>query len=224
MLHLRIIDGEIILAFFDGQVYNKNNKSLRIKVLNMTNEEISLKTKRMMANSLKKMLIKKPFSKITVSEIIRDCEVNRKTFYYHFADIYALLQWMFEEEAFYVVKNFDLPIDYHKAVDFVMDYVDENTAIINSVYNSVGCDVLKRFFYNDFNGIVISAFDRLEKQSGKMLEPDYKVFLGHFTTEAVVGVFMQYVQNPDERDRKKAQLYFSRVFESLMKHFLEVAK
>ena len=32
---------------------------------------------------------KKPLSKITVSEIIADCGVNRKTFYYHFEDIYA---------------------------------------------------------------------------------------------------------------------------------------
>ena len=35
---------------------------------------------------------KKPLSNITVSEIIADCGVNRKTFYYHFEDIYALLK------------------------------------------------------------------------------------------------------------------------------------
>ena len=39
---------------------------------------------------------KKPLSKITVSEIIADCNVNRRTFYYHFDDIYALLKWVLD--------------------------------------------------------------------------------------------------------------------------------
>lgn len=51
-------------------------------------------TKNILAASLKKFMEKKPLSKITVSEIIADCNVNRRTFYYHFDDIYALLKWV----------------------------------------------------------------------------------------------------------------------------------
>ena len=46
----------------------------------------------------KKAMEKKTLSKITVSELIAECNVNRKTFYYHFDDIYALLKWTLEEE------------------------------------------------------------------------------------------------------------------------------
>lgn len=190
----------------------------------MTNEEISLRTKQMLAASLKKSLMKKPFQKITISEIISDCKINRKTFYYHFSDIYALLQWMFEEEAIYVIQNFDLLLDYKEAVSFVMDYVDENDVIINNVYNSIGCEVLKRFFYKDFNGIVVSTFNSIEKSANKKIEPDYKEFLGHFCTEAVAGMFMRYVQNPKERNRAKALMYFSRVFENVIKHLADITE
>lgn len=48
---------------------------------------------------------RKPFSKITVSELIKTCNVNRKTFYYHFEDIYDLLKWMLEQEAVAVVRR-----------------------------------------------------------------------------------------------------------------------
>ena len=48
--------------------------------------------KKTLAVSLKRFMEKKPLSKITVSEIIADCGVNRKTVYYHFEDIYALLK------------------------------------------------------------------------------------------------------------------------------------
>ncbi|MGN1367950.1 MAG: TetR family transcriptional regulator, partial [Aristaeellaceae bacterium] len=50
----------------------------------MKHEITSLNTKRTLAESLKRLMQKKPLSKITVSEIIADCGVNRKTFYYHF--------------------------------------------------------------------------------------------------------------------------------------------
>lgn len=88
---------------------------------------------------------KKPLGKITVSEIITDCNVNRKTFYYHFEDIYDLLKWMLEQEAIEVVKNFDFLIDYEDAIKFVIKYVKENSHILNCAYDSMGRDELKRF-------------------------------------------------------------------------------
>ena len=54
----------------------------------MKHEITSLNTKKTLSASLKKFMERKPLSKISVSEIIADCGVNRKTFYYHFDDIY----------------------------------------------------------------------------------------------------------------------------------------
>lgn len=112
----------------------------------MKQKEISLNTKKALAESLKKAMKKKPFSKITVSELIADCNINRKTFYYHFEDIYDLLKWMFEEEAINVLKHFDLLVDYEEALNFVMDYVEQNDHIINCAYDSIGQEEMKRFF------------------------------------------------------------------------------
>ena len=50
-------------------------------------------TKRALEASLKKMLLKKPVTKITINDITEDCGVNRATFYYHFKDIYDLIEW-----------------------------------------------------------------------------------------------------------------------------------
>ena len=53
----------------------------------MKHEEISMYTKKALSEALKEALKTKPFKKITVSELIEACNINRKTFYYHFADI-----------------------------------------------------------------------------------------------------------------------------------------
>ena len=55
-------------------------------------------TKKALAESLKKILATKSLDSITVIEIAEDCGVNRQTFYYHFQDIYALLEWIFASE------------------------------------------------------------------------------------------------------------------------------
>ena len=47
-------------------------------------------TKIQMAESLKRLIKDRPFSKITVQDIVADCSINRNTFYYHFENTYDL--------------------------------------------------------------------------------------------------------------------------------------
>lgn len=56
-------------------------------------------TKIIMKNSLKKLIKETPLSKITVSDIAEDCGISRMTFYYHFKDIYDLVEWCILSDA-----------------------------------------------------------------------------------------------------------------------------
>ena len=56
-------------------------------------------TKRALEQSLKNLLLQKPITKITINDIAEDCGINRMTFYYHFKDIYDLVEWSCEEDA-----------------------------------------------------------------------------------------------------------------------------
>ena len=56
-------------------------------------------TKRAIQESFKKLLSNQPLDKITVKNITDDCGVNRNTFYYHYSDIYQLLEEIFLTEA-----------------------------------------------------------------------------------------------------------------------------
>ncbi|MGN1083407.1 MAG: TetR/AcrR family transcriptional regulator C-terminal domain-containing protein [Lachnospiraceae bacterium] len=177
----------------------------------MKHEITSLNTKRTLAESLKRAMKKKPFSKITVSEIINDCGVNRKTFYYHFGDIYELLKWLFEEEAIEVVKHFDLLVDYEEAIRFVMDYVEKNDYIISCAYNSIGREEMKRFFYADFKSVVASVINAAEENAKAKLEPDFKDYVAKFYTEALSGMLIDWVQEKDNRDREKTVTYLTAI-------------
>lgn len=182
---------------------------INMEAAKVKNEEISRNTKKSLAESLKKAMQKKPFQKITVSELIQDCGINRKTFYYHFEDIYDLLKWMLEEESIKVVKHFDLLVDYEEAITFVMDYVEENDHILNCIYHSIRRDELERFFRADFLEIIRSVIEQMERLAGKSLNPGYKDFLCQFYTNAVAGILTEWVTNQDKRDRTAVINYLS---------------
>lgn len=52
-------------------------------------------TKNALADALKGLMMEKNFEKISVSDICDRCNMNRKSFYYHFRDKYDLLNWIF---------------------------------------------------------------------------------------------------------------------------------
>ncbi len=168
----------------------------------MTNKELSLKTKKSLAAALKKAMEKKTLSKITVSELIAECNVNRKTFYYHFEDIYALLKWMLEEEAIEVVKQFDMVVNTEEAFRFIMNYVEENKHIINCAYDSMGYEELNRFFFTDINGLLCDTIQNGEDKLGISLDESFKEFLARFYTEAATGILIDWVKNRVSQDRE----------------------
>ena len=53
------------------------------------------RTKIWIADAMKRLLVKKPLEKIFVTEICREAEIERPTFYYHFRDKYDLMAWIF---------------------------------------------------------------------------------------------------------------------------------
>lgn len=53
-------------------------------------------TKQALVSAFGAVLAKKPFGKITIRDLTDECGLNRMTFYYHFKDIYDLIQWMIE--------------------------------------------------------------------------------------------------------------------------------
>ena len=57
-------------------------------------------TKNALAEALKGLMMEKNFEKISVSDICDRCNMNRKSFYYHFRDKYDLVAWMFCTDAY----------------------------------------------------------------------------------------------------------------------------
>lgn len=62
-------------------------------------------TKRALAAALKELMRDRPFTKISVGDICEKCEMNRKSFYYHFKDKYDLVNWIYYTEFITAVQG-----------------------------------------------------------------------------------------------------------------------
>ena len=105
---------------------------------------MSLLTEKALAASLKKLLEKKTLDKITVKDITDDCGVNRQTFYYHFHDIYDLIEWIFTEEAKRYADGVDVD-NWQEHIRNMMDKLLEDKKFILNTFYSINRRQLEQF-------------------------------------------------------------------------------
>lgn len=180
------MDSCIIKLIPEQKIMERNSR-------NMKHEVTTMYTKKAFSDGLKKLMETKPFSKITVSELINYCGLNRKTFYYHFQDMRDLLRWMLRHEAIDVVKSFDLAENNEEAIMFVIDYLDQNQHMLNCVYDSVGRDELKLYLCEDLSGISRKIISTAEEKTQKKFPDEYKDLLVIFYTDGIVGMILEWL-------------------------------
>lgn len=167
----------------------------------MANHALNSSTKGMLADSLKKLMITKPLSKISIREITEDCGVNRQTFYYHFHDIFDLLEWMFTEEALDLFAYGEKPFSLNEGVLHLLQYIRDNQALCLCTLQSLGHKHLRKFFYDGINNVILSVVN--EYSSDLSVSEEHKNFIAHFYTVSFAGFIENWLQeglkdDPDE--------------------------
>lgn len=190
----------------------------------MKHEVTSMYTKTALSNALKKRMETKPFSKITVSDIIADCGLNRKTFYYHFEDMRDLLRWTLRHEAINVVESFDFVTDNKEAILFVIDYLEQNQHMLNCVYDAVGSGELRMFLYEDFKKIARKIITTAENQLGKKISEEYKDLLASFYTDGIVGIIIEWLNGKFKLEKSSAVRYVTDIFKGSLTGLIEHAE
>ena len=115
----------------------------------MKNCELRERTKEKLATALITVMEEKALDKITVKEIIEKAEVNRKTFYYYFPDIYGLLEWVISRESSKLITEIQNNRDYENALNDVLDSIEKHRHLLNCIKDSVGRVTLERVLYRE---------------------------------------------------------------------------
>lgn len=151
------------------------------------------KTKLLIATSLRKLMKKKSLDKIKIREIVEDCKVNRQTFYYHFQDIYDLVEWIYTYDGTQIFNEYKNDCDWMSMIKKMFDYLEEHQDEIKCVVNSKA----EKFFYN-FVHEKIGLCSRMVVEfvsKGMTVDSYYKSFIADFYTFAVCDVVDNWMRN-----------------------------
>ncbi len=117
------------------------------------------RTKEAISDVFWQILEEKPYSKITVQNIVERCQVNRNTFYYHFKDIPDLAEYSIKAWTDQVIKNnceFGSPINC--LTPAVQELTKRKTAFIH-IYRSSHREAFIRYLNEICSYIVQSYID-----------------------------------------------------------------
>ena len=145
-----------------------------------------------MEASLKNLLLKKPLRKITINDITEDCGISRMTFYYHFKDIYDLVEWSCVEDATKALQGKKTYSTWQEGFLNILHAVLDNKPFIMNVYNSVSRDQVERYLYQLTYDLLIGV---VEEQSTVMsVRQDDKEYIAHFYKYAFVGLILDWIK------------------------------
>ena len=158
-------------------------------------------TRRALAASLKNMLLKKPLNKITINDIAEDCGINRMTFYYHFKDIYDLVEWTCEEDAAKALEGKKTYNTWQQGFLNIFYAVLENKPFIMNVYPSVSCEQVEIYLYRVTYDLLIGVVN--ERSANMSVSEDDKKFIADFYKFAFVGIMLEWIKNDMKADPKQ---------------------
>lgn len=149
-------------------------------------------TKRALEASLKKLLLERPLDKITVTDIAEDCGINRMTFYYHFRDIYDLVEWACQEDARRILDGKRTYTTWQEGFRRILDGLIDNRPFILNVYRSVRREQVETFLFQVTHGLLMGVVEELDPR-GEVREED-KAFLADFYKYAFVGLVLDWIR------------------------------
>lgn len=101
-------------------------------------------TKKALAQSMKELMKKKPMKKISISDIVEGCNINRQSFYYHFKDKYDLVNWIFYTEL--VLSLQDVPSEKLGVLEKTCQYFYANKKFYKNAFEVVGQNSFSEYF------------------------------------------------------------------------------
>lgn len=157
-------------------------------------------TKRALEASLKNMLLKKPFNKITINDIAKDCGINRMTFYYHFKDIYDLVEWSCVEDAKKALEGKKTYDTWQEGFLQIFDAVLKNKPFIINVYRSVSQEQIETYLCTVTQNLLAGVVE--EESVNVSVNDNDKKFISDFYTRSFVGLMLDWIKNDMKEDPK----------------------
>lgn len=155
-------------------------------------------TKQALEASLKKVMLQKPLDKITISDITSDCGISRMAFYYHFKDIYDLVEWSCLEDAKRALQGKKTYDTWQEGILQIFEAVLENKPFILNAYHSVSREQIENYLFHLTYDLLKAVVE--EKTAGMQIREEQKEFIANFYKYSFVGIMLDWIKQGMKED------------------------
>ena len=149
-------------------------------------------TKLALEASLKNLLLKKPVDKITITDLTNDCGITRMAFYYHFKDIYDLVEWSCYEDASRALQGKKTYETWQEGLMQIFEAVMENKPFIMNVYHALSREQIENYLFRLTRDLIMNVIKECSK--GMNITASEQSFIADFYKYSFVGVMLDWIK------------------------------
>ncbi|OFO60180.1 TetR family transcriptional regulator [Peptoniphilus sp. HMSC075B08] len=157
-------------------------------------------TKNLIKQEFIKLLNKKSLHNITVTEIAKQCKIERKTFYYHYENLPQLVKEIFDEELEDVIEEFNETLSWEESFISATKFILENKKVVKHMYESDYKIELEKYIFSLSGEIMKKYVERVAKDTNAQ-EIDIKL-IAFFYQCALSSSLIQWVATDMKTDPK----------------------
>lgn len=155
----------------------------------------SIITKKIIANAFKSLMKSQPFVKISVSDIMKACQMRRQTFYYHFQDKFELLEWIYQHETKENISDFINYERWENIFNQLFDYFYHNQLFYKNALDVTEQNSFIDYLHQHTRTLYLKTINDILAHSSQTLDTDKKEVIASFYSHGFVGLIKEWIEN-----------------------------
>lgn len=154
---------------------------------------MALLTQKAIFATFEEMLVEMPFDRITVSALVKRCEISSNTFYYHYQDIFALLDAWIAFKVGKLRQELGETPDWKTDAKYLLHYCQDHPGLVYHIFDSLSREQLERYVFSSAE----DSFSRRVrlKTAGANLTETHIDEITQFCKFAFMGFFLKFLWN-----------------------------
>lgn len=157
-------------------------------------------TKDLIRSEFIKLLNKKSLHNVTVTELAKQCKIERKTFYYHYENLTELIKEIFDEEMDQVIEEYNETLSWEEGFILAAKFILDNKKAIKHMYESDYKIELEKYVFS-ISGEIMNKYVSRQAKMTRAQETDVKL-IAYFYQCALSSALIQWVATDMKTDPK----------------------
>lgn len=155
-------------------------------------------TQKAILQTFEDMLREMRFDKITVTALVARCEISSNTFYYHYRDIYDLLDaWITKVKTEFLEATVEIT-DWAEKLKIVLHMMQDNAKLVFNLFDSISRERLERFTFNSVRNLFYEEVRR--EAEGENIPDEIIRGVSDFCCFSILGYLLEFLWNGMEAD------------------------